>query len=135
VGAFTCAGPTEFIPNPGPLSQDPNDTYTIPGPAFASFASSREAPVAKAEASHRLGRGRPWLLLPVGNLPERQSAVEFSAGTKGNCLWLGTCRPSSQAGFTSRTGELLRLTLRSTEDPHRLRSSRWPIGVTIRLLR
>jgi hypothetical protein len=42
VGAFACAGPSDTIPNPGPLSEDANPggaNYTIPGPAFASFAS------------------------------------------------------------------------------------------------
>jgi hypothetical protein len=42
VGAFTCAGPTDTIPSPGPLSADANPggaSLTIPGPAFASFAS------------------------------------------------------------------------------------------------
>jgi hypothetical protein len=34
----------------------------------------------KAEASERLGCGRPWLLLLVGDPPERQSAAEFSVG-------------------------------------------------------
>ena len=34
----------------------------------------------KTEASDRLGRARPWLLLPVGNPPERQSVAEFSGG-------------------------------------------------------
>ena len=36
----------------------------------------------KAEASERLGCGGPWLLLLVGNPPERQSAAEFSIGDK-----------------------------------------------------
>jgi hypothetical protein len=43
----------------------------------------------KAEASARLGRGRPRLLLPVADPPERQSAAEFSAGDKGEALETG----------------------------------------------
>jgi hypothetical protein len=36
----------------------------------------------KAAASERPGCGRPWLLLPVGDSPERQSVAELSAGDK-----------------------------------------------------
>lgn len=40
----------------------------------------RAAASTKAEVPERLGRGRPWLLLLVGDPPERQSAAGFSAG-------------------------------------------------------
>jgi hypothetical protein len=61
------------------LLADPNHGHP---PSRRKMAAST-----KAEASHRLGRGRPWLLLLVGDPPERQSAAESSAGDKAG-VWL-----------------------------------------------
>ena len=73
-------------------------------------------------------------------LPAKRSSLIDTAAwaTHGALSVPGRAGLRPQAGFTARTGELLRPTPGSMDDrdPHRLRwSSRWPAGVMIKLLR
>jgi hypothetical protein len=64
---------------------------TTPRWPRTSAAQMQTAAVTKAEASDRLGYGRPRLLLPVGDPPERQSVAGFCAGDNAavGATWRG----------------------------------------------
>jgi hypothetical protein len=68
-----------------PIGQhQPSDRPETPSSANAACGAAQGDPftsaITKAEVSERLSRGRPWLLLLAGDLPEQQSAAGFSDG-------------------------------------------------------